>query len=300
VIRVVIALLFLAKGVGIAASPPRPYDVEHYDVKIVTDIAAKRLTGEVTIQYHTLVDGLDSLELDAGSLHVTAVVEDYMNQPFERQGALLVVRLEKRARVGEQRKLTIRYEAEPASGLAFYPDQVYTAFFTSHWMVANDRPEDRATLHLSISVPQNIKVAASGRLVSTRRDGQRNISEWRQDAQVPPFNFGFAAGDFEEQTQESGSVKLRYLGPRGSRDLAKTLDGTRQALRFLSEKTGHAYPEKSYTQVLASGNPMQEMAELTLLPAAYGENLANHPDDLWLLAHELAHQWYGIGIACRD
>ena len=78
------------------------------------------------------------------------------------------------------------------------------------------------------------------------------------------------------------------------------MEGTRQALKFLEEKTGHAYPEKTYTQALVSGNPMQEMAELTLLPAVYGETLAAHPDDLWLLAHELAHQWYGIGIACRD
>jgi aminopeptidase N len=297
--RLFIAFVFIAGG-AIVAAPPRPYDVEHYDVKITPDIAAKRLTGEVTIQYHTLVDGLESIELDAGSLHVTAVVEEYMNQPFDRQGALLLVRLEKRARIGEQRKLTIRYDGQPANGLVFAADQVYTAFFTSNWMVSNDRPDDRATLHLSISVPQNMKVAASGRLVSTHRDGQLNISEWKQDAEVPPFTFGFAVGDLEEQTQQSESVKLRYLGPRGSRDMAKTLEGTRQALRFLEEETGHAYPEKTYTQVLASGSPKQEMAELTLLPAAYGETLAAHPDDLWLLAHELAHQWYGIGIACRD
>ena len=298
--RLYLAFLFAASVATGAAPPPRPYDVEHYDVKIAPDIAAKRLTGEVTIQFHTVVDGLDSMELDAGSLRITAVVEEYMNQPFERQGPLLVIRLVKRARIGEQRKLTIRYEAQPANGLTFFDNQVYTAFFTSNWMVANDRPEDRATLHLTISVPRNMKVAASGRLVGTHRDGQRDVSEWRQDAEAPPFTFGFAVGDFEEQTEQSGSVKLRYLGPRGSRDLAKTMEGTKQALRFLEERTGHAYPEKTYTQVLANGNPMQEMAQLTLLPAAYGETLAAHPDDLWLLAHELAHQWYGIGIACRD
>jgi aminopeptidase N len=298
--RLSVAFFFLAGCSIIAAPPPRPYDVEHYDVKIQPDIAAKRLSGEVTIRFHTLVDGLETLELDAGSLHVTAVVEEYMNQPFERQGPLLMVQLVRRVRIGEVRKLTIRYDAEPANGFEFYPDQVYTAYFTSHWMVANDRPDDRATLHLSISVPQNLKVAASGRLVSTHRDGQRSVSEWTQDAEVPPFTFGFAVGDFEEQTEQSDSVKLRYLGPRGSRNLAKTLEGTRQALRFLAEKTGQAYPEKTYTEVLASGSPAQEMAQFTLLSAKYGETLAAHPDDLWLLAHELAHQWYGIGIACRD
>ncbi len=166
----------------LGAPPSRPYDVEHYDVKITPDIPAKQLTGEVTFRYHSQIDGLASLELDAGSLHVTAAVEDYMSQPFERQGPLLVVRLVKPARIGEERTLTVRYEAQPANGLAFFPGQVYTAFFTSHWMVADDRPEDRATLHLSISVPQSVKVAASGRLVSTHRDGPRNVFEWKQDA----------------------------------------------------------------------------------------------------------------------
>jgi len=298
--RLAVAFFFVAGNAAIATPPARPYDVEHYDVKIAPDIPARRLTGEVTIQYHSVVDGLDALELDAGSLRVTAVVDEYVNQPFERQGPLLLVKLEKPARIGQQRRLTIRYDAAPAKGFVFAADQVYTAYFTSNWMVADDRPEDRATLHLTISVLQNMKVAASGRLVSTHRDSPRSVSEWREDAEVPPFTFGFAAGDFEEQNAQAGAVKLRYLGPRGARDLAKTLEGTRQALRFLEEKTGHAYPEKTYTQVLASGNPMQEMAQFTLLPAAYGDTLAAHPDDLWLLAHELAHQWYGIGIACRD
>jgi aminopeptidase N len=41
-------------------------------------------------------------------------------------------------------------------------------------------------------------------------------------------------------------------------------------------------------------------AGLTLLPESYAQGLVKQPEDLWLLADELAHQWYGIGIATKD
>jgi aminopeptidase N len=44
----------------------------------------------------------------------------------------------------------------------------------------------------------------------------------------------------------------------------------------------------------------QEAVGLTLLPEAYGARLATQPDDLRLLAHELSHQWYAVGIQCKD
>jgi aminopeptidase N len=293
------ALLLFAVGVA-AAPPPRAYDVDHYDVKIAPDIGAKSLNGEVSIQFHSATDGLDSLELDAGALHVTSVVEDFASLRFERRGELLVVQLGNPVRLGQERAISIRYDAGPAAGLSFFEDQVYSAYFTSHWMVCDDRPDDRATLRLTISAPASAKVAASGRLVKTHREGPRAISEWRQDAEVPPFVFGFAVGDFVESMVQSDRVKLRYLGKNDTNTLRKIFQNTAPALRFLSEKSGMPYPGTTYTQILARREPKQEAAAFTLLPEDYGQTLLSHPDDLWLLVHEFAHQWYGIGIACRD
>jgi aminopeptidase N len=71
-------------------------------------------------------------------------------------------------------------------------------------------------------------------------------------------------------------------------------------MAFLAERSGHAYPGDTYTQVFPHGGVEQEAVGMTLLPESYGAGLAQHPGDLWLLAHELAHQWYGIGIPARD
>ena len=232
------------------------------------------------------------MELDAGDLDVSSVEEDHVTQQFEHRGRVLEVSLRRPLPLGEQRQITIRYRAKPAKGLVFFPDQVYTSFFTSDWMVCNDRPEDRATLRLVISAPPGAKAAGSGRLVSLRA----GRSEWALDSDTPPFVFGFAVGDFVETSSVAGVVKLRYLGPTGATVPAVTAS----ALRFLTETTGMPFPGATYTQVFAHGNVEQEVAGFTLMPDSYPEKLLANPDDLWLLVHELAHQWYGIGIACRD
>ncbi len=75
---------------------------------------------------------------------------------------------------------------------------------------------------------------------------------------------------------------------------------TRAAAAFFAEKSGEAYPGKSYTQVFAHGDVAQEASQFTLLSETYLAGLAEHPDDTWLLAHELAHQWWGISVTCED
>ena len=296
------AALLLVVSLPVLALPPsRPYDVDHYDVKVEPNLTAHRLTGEVTIQLHSVADGLDTIELDAGSLEVSAVVEEFANVRFERRGELLVVHPDKPVRLGELRGFTIRYQAGPARGLTFFDDQVWAAYFTSNWMVCNERPEDRATLRITIAAPAAMKVAASGRLVKTSRDGSRSVSEWTEDAEVPPFVFGFAVGNFAESIAEENKTRLRFLGsPDAAKDLPKVFHETAPAIRFLIEKSGGLYMDKTYTQALLKDGPEQEQAQLTQLPEKYGQTLLSHPDDLWLLVHELAHQWYGIGIACRD
>jgi aminopeptidase N len=296
---VVLSILCLP---ALGAPPARPYDVDHYDVRIDPDFAAKHLRCQETVELHSISDGLDAIELDAGpTIAISEVVEDFASQRFERQGDFVVVHPAKPIRIGEQRKFMVRYEAAPARGLNFFDDQVWAAYFTSSWLVVNERADDRATLQLAISAPKAMKTAASGRLVRTRREESRNVSEWTVANEVPPFVFGFAIGNLAESSTEEDKTRLRFLGPSAmAKNLPAMFKETGSALRFLVYKSGAPYFEKSYTQALLKNGPEQEEAELTLLPEKYGETLLAKPDDLWLMVHELAHQWYGIGIAARD
>ena len=285
----------------LAAPASRPYDVDHYTAQISIDLPARKLNVEETIELHSIADGLDTIELDAGSLAVTAVVEDFVSQTFNHQGDLLIVHPLKPVHIGEERKFTIRYTAGPARGLQFFGDQVWAAYFTSSWLVCDERPEDRATLRLTIQDNKGTKVAASGREMSAKISGPNVLSTWEEGRELPPFVFGFAVGNFAESTAREDKTQLRFLGPPGdAKQLSTIFHETGSAFRFLVEKSGQPYLEKIYTQALLKNGPEQEAAELTLLPEKYGQTLLAKPDDLWLLVHELAHQWYGIGIATRD
>jgi aminopeptidase N len=295
-VRVASCLAWL-RIIPLAAAPlPRPYTVENYEVSIQADLVKQRLSGEVKIRFHSQVEtAISALELDAGPLEIASVVEGQAPQWFERKGSTLVVILTNPLRPDEHRTITVRYQAGPAPGLKFFPDQIYTSV-TSDWMACDERPGERATLHLTIAAPQDAKVAGSGQLTATRASEGQNITEWQLDSAAGPSWFGFAVGRFAENTSEAEGVKLRVLGAG-----TELFEPTAAAMRFLSERSGKHYPGQTYTQVFVNGDATRSMAAgLTLLPERSAQGLGKQPDALWLVTSELAHQWYGLGIASQD
>lgn len=285
--HVVKALGVLATlAASLSAAPlPRPYTVEHYDVHLTPDLAGQRVVGEVSIRLRSQIDRLDAVELDTGSLEISSVLENQRTPYFEHNGGHIIIDLTAPAYRQEVRTLTIRYVARAAKGLVFYPDQIYTSFFTHDWLPSNDRPDDRATLRLVIDAPPHAKVAGSGRFDGTA---------WLVESPTSPFLFAFAVGDFAESNTQADGVTLRTLGK------ANVAAPTAEVLHFFADRTGQKYPGATYTQVFTRGTVEQEAVGLTLLPESYAETLATHPEDLWLLAHELAHQWYAVAIQCKD
>jgi len=295
--------LFWIAVVPLGAAPlARPYTAENYDVSIRPDLAKQRLYGEVRIRIHNQTDtAISALELDAGGLEITSVDEGEAPQPFERDRSLLIVVLASPLRAAEPRTITVRYQAGPAPGLKFFPDQIYTSA-VSDWMPCNDRPGERATLHLTITAPPDTKAAGSGQLIATRAGEGHAITEWQLDSPTEPSWFGFALGGFAENTSDAEGIKLRVLGADPKIVAGKEItDPTAAAMHYLAERTGKHYPGQTYTQVFTHGDATRAMAAgLTLLPESYAQGLGKQPEDLRLLASELAHQWYGIGIASRD
>ena len=97
-------------------------------------------------------------------------------------------------------------------------------------------------------------------------------------------------------------VRLEYLGASFTdAELRRVFAETGSMLEFFEERAGVRYPGRSYTQVLAAGRVEQEVGLFTLLSESYGRRLLDDdPRDLWLMAHELAHQWWGNSVTCRD
>lgn len=277
---------------------PTNTDVSHYSVTVQPDIEKKSVTGSVLIRVRTTSN---VVEFNCGDLTIDSVTENGKPVQFAVVDHKLRVSLSERK---PERDLEVRYHGAPRRGIRFFPDrqQVYTIFSTSQWMVAIDDPADRATLTMKLVLPPDLTAVANGELVSQRSlPDNKRVFEFRQKSPIPTYIFGFAVGPFRTVKQRHRNVELQYLVTNYSDAEARRIfRDTPGMLDFFEDRAGVKYADKTYTQVLAAGGVEQEMSSFTALKEAYGKELLDNEQDLWLAAHEFAHQWWGNMVTCRD
>jgi len=290
------------------AVPPAggTFDVRHYAVTLDLAVAEGTITGTERIEL--IVDQpTSSLVFDSGTLTIDSVrVGTASGGPatsFRQAAQRLIVTLPVPARAGDQRRLDITYHGTPRTGLALLAGggQAYTTFSTSHWMPAVDAPADRATLDLEVSMPAAWRAAGSGREVERHSKSGRAVYRWRQERATASFLFGFVAGNFAEATARRGNVALRYLGSAfSSGELHRIFRDTPDMLAFFEERAGLPYPGDSYTQALVATSGGQELAGLSHMSEEYGRSVFDDATATGLMAHELAHQWWGDLLTNHD
>ena len=271
-------------------------DVLHYDVTLEPDISAKSVKGSVLIRVSTTAT---AVEFDCGGLTIDKVSEGKTPLQFSVDNHKLRVSL----RPGN-RQIQIDFHGTPKYGIRFFPDrqQVYTIFSTSQWMVCVDDPADKATLTFKLILPPNLTPIANGNFISQRElPNNKRVSEWRQNTAIPTYIFGFAAGPFHVVKEKRRNVEFQYLATNYTAiEVRRIFRDTPDMLDFFEERAGVKYADRTYTQVLAAGGVEQEMSSFTALKEVYGKQILENEQDLWLAAHEFAHQWWGNMVTCRD
>jgi aminopeptidase N len=154
---------------------------------------------------------------------------------------------------------------------------------------------------LKLVVPSGLTAVGNGELVSTPQQNGKRMYEWRQRSPIPTYVFGFAVGPFKVVKEQYKNVELQYLATNYSEpEVRRIFRATPDMLEFFEARAGVKYADKTYTQVLAAGGVEQEMSSFTALKEAYGKDLLDNEQGLWLAAHEFAHQWWGNMVTCRD
>lgn len=294
---VCLVLILLADVAG-QGSARMDTDVLRYSVTLEPDIVAKSVKGSVLIRVSMTST---VVEFDCGELTIDAVREAAKPLQFEIANRRLRVSLPARERV---REIEIDFHGNPKRGIRFFPNrqQVYTIFSTSEWMVCVDDPADKATLTFKLILPANLTPIANGNLISQRElPNNKLVSEWRQNTAIPTYIFGFAAGPFRVTKEKRRNVELQYLATNYTAvEVRRIFRDTPDMLDFFEDRAGVKYADRTYTQVLAAGGVEQEMSSFTALKESYGKQLLDNEQDLWLAAHEFAHQWWGNMVTCRD
>ena len=275
-------------------------DVLHYAASLDVGITDKTVTGSVRIRFR-LGRGRSTVEFNCGNLTIDSVRERGTSLQFSVKDRKLLVSLNEGKR---EREIEVKFHGAPRYGIRFYPDrqQVYTIFSTSQWMVCIDDPADRATLSLQLILPAELTPVANGQLISQRKlAGSKQLTEWIQRTPIPTYIFGFAAGPFRVVKERHKNVELQYLATGYSEaEVRRIFRATPDMLDFFEDRAGVKYADKTYTQVLAAGGVEQEMGSFTALKEVYGKELLANEQDLWLAAHEFAHQWWGNMVTCES
>ncbi|MBX7187452.1 MAG: M1 family metallopeptidase [Vicinamibacteria bacterium] len=298
-------LLLASSGAAlIAGSSAAPFDVVHYDAAIEPDLSLKTVSGHVRVDLVSRAEALDEVDLDIGVLVIDSVEQAGAALEFTQGDRRLHARLKTPAPRGARASIDVAYHGAPRFGLEFAPEksQIYTIFSTSQWLPCLDAPVDKATLRLRLTLPKGLVVVAAGRHVLTRPlSGGRALHEWRQDRPAPSYTFGFAAGTFTEATERRGRTLLRFLSTEASTaQLRSIFADTRDMMAFFEERSGVRYGHESYTQALVAKTIGQELDGFSLMSEEYGRSLIADPRAIGLMAHELAHQWWGNRVTCRD
>lgn len=281
------------------------FDVTNYDAEITPELETKSVRGKVIVFFNSLTDNLKEIMLNAGALEIDSVKSGLNDLTFEKKDSLLKIRFLRPLKKNEKFKIEIAYHGKPKYGVQFFPEQnqAYTIFSTSQWMPCVDSPDDRATFRLNLITPKNVKNTANGQLVKKAELPDGKISSlWEEKIPSPTYLFGFAFGDFKDLTQKHGAATFRYLAGKSFSDdeVLKIFRDTSDMLEFYESKAGVKYSSKIYTQVLAAGRAEQEMAGFTALNEEYGRGVLKNEKDIWLGAHEFAHQWWGNMVTNRD
>ena len=294
IISCLVLVLFVSLAHG---SKPLRTDVLHYGATLDVDIANKSIKGSVLIR----VRSSPALTLDCGELTIDSVTHNGLPLKFSVENRKLKIALN--GGNGE-REIEVRFHGKPRWGIRFFPDrqQVHTIFSTSQWMVCSDDPADKATLVLNLILPAGLTPVASGQFISQRSlADNKQLTEWSQRTPISTYVFGFAAGPFQVVKEKNKNVELQYLATGYSEaEVRRIFRATPDMLDFFERRSGVKYHDTRYTQVLAAGGVEQEMGSFTALKEVYGKQLLDNEQDLWLAAHEFAHQWWGNMVTCES
>ncbi|HSN98547.1 MAG TPA: M1 family aminopeptidase, partial [Candidatus Nanopelagicales bacterium] len=168
-----------------------------------------------------------------------------------------------------------------------------------------DKPIMKQSTELRVRVPAGWTCLSNGELVNGAKEQKQGVFHYRLDEPHPSYLFTLVAGEFVRIEDEVNGVPLAYLVPPGREaDGRRTFARTPEMIRNFSEKLGVPYPWRRYSQVVVSdfifggmeNTTATTMYEHILLDERAAIDISS--DDL--IAHELAHQWFGDLVTCRD
>lgn len=286
------------------------YDVTHYAIAIGYNPSTRVITGADTITA-TATQALSSFDLDLHGLGVTSVTVGGRAARFALANDKLTVTPARSIATGAAIKTTIRYGGVPrqysdkASGVQGFLPQNDGAvangqpLVAAAWFPVNDTPADKARYDITITAPTGLAAVSNGVLANKKTSGASTTWHWVESAPMASYLALAVIGKYRvTTTTHNGLPVVLAVDDSLPRSTDAELANTPAILDFLISQFG-PYPFDSVGGVVHQENRLDALENQTR--PAYPSKEFDDPEDAnSLMAHELAHQWFGDNVSISD
>ena len=297
-----------------AVVPELTQDLRHQIVRLRFDWERRAVVGSTTVRVAAAPGRgrLTEITLDAAELRIQRVTHRDRPLGFTHEGSALRIRLGESSAADTLVEVTVDYEAVRPTRGAYFIDRRHVVWAqgfaedTRYWIPTVDRIYDKATWEFLVRVPARERALSNGRLVGTRRMPDGDVEwHWRLDQPASTYLMAVVAGDYVVLRDRWRDVSLGYWTYRDSIEATwRGFGRTPRALEFFSQWTGVHYPWSKYDQAVAPDFVFGGMENVTavtmsddaILHPAWAEPRSNADR---LVAHELAHMWFGDYVTMR-
>ncbi len=309
--------------------PDHDFDVRHVALDLRFDWEHEQLMGIETIVFRPLLANLKSIELDAADMTITSVkmisgaplqfemdsinqkLRIALGQAYQPADELTIVT--EYHTNGPQKMIpglvgaALRF-IKPSADDPTRPRQIWSqgeSEYNHYWFPIYDHPNDFFTSEITATVEKPLSVISNGRLLDTKdnNDGTRTF-HWKIEQPHASYLTSIIVGEYTPIVSEyQGIPIITNVYPSEVKEGKITAARLPEMVKFFSEKTGLKYPYAKYAQTTARdfGGGMENISATTqtdnMIHDARTE-LDSNTDGLQ--SHELAHQWFGDYVTCRD
>ena len=283
------------------------YDVNYYELELDLYPETKTILGKVSIDLTILSDSARTIEFDLSNhLNISSLSGKEGPLTYFHQNDKIAVDLGSYLYGGEKATILINYNGTPQTGSFNFDTRnghpmiwsLSQPFGARDWWPCKDVPADKAdSARISLTVPDGIIAASNGTLIEEFSNGGRRSFVWKEKYPITTYLISVAAHPYVVEQEkfphgESDTMDiLHFIFPDHYENVVEDYRITTEMLSLFSDLFG-PYPfldEKYGHAEFPWGGGMEHQTISSMLgPYEY------------LIAHELAHQWWGDMITCED
>ena len=297
-------------------APDRRVDLLHLALDVTPDFKARTVAGTAMLTFKPIATPLEELRLDAVELRVASVTSTEKLVAHQVTDREIVLHFAPPVPVGKEARVTVKYSAEPRKGLYFRtPEMGYaeTHLWTQgepgearYWFPSIDHPVEKFTSEVTCRVPAGMVALSNGRQVSAQPGAGGLVAfHWAQEKPHVTYLITLVAGQLKKIEDKHRDIPLEFwTTPSDIAAAPNSFRHTKHMMQFFEREIGVNYPWAKYGQAAVHDYHWGGMENTSLTTLNFRTLFTAETENLFssdsLVAHELAHQWFGDLVTCKD